>query len=875
MFGRHWFGGRWFGPRYFGDGDDAAPAIPQAPGLDYPKNVKALSVIEADVDRCGLTYGVAPCMATTEGEDATGTRKCFNTRKTCQDRANFLLETETLRYAKPTAYLPREFEALPNIEAISYDPGTISLGENLGERASLSVTFKDHPHSDTAGLDPYLADRDYDPYRQGSYWPKFRARQPFLQGRPLRWLDGRLGQSLAEMDQRHFVMEKFTLGSDGRYTLTAKDVLKLADDDRAQCPALSTGRLSGSLTTSTTSISLTPSGIGNTEYPASGWVNIGGKEIAAFTRTADALTLTRAQLGTVAVAHDAQDRVQLVYRQVSADPADILYDWFVNYAGVPAEYIDLPAWQAETAAHYRQRLTGTVAEPTGINTLASEVIEQAALAVWWEPLTQQIRLQVLKAITTDAERYTPANTVEGSFAVKEQPEKRLSQVWVFYGQINPLEDQDKEKNYRGSQLVVATDEEVDYGVAKIKKIFSRWMASGASAAALRLGNILLSQYKDPPRRFTLKLAKHAKETPTLGEGVRLQAQVLQDDTGAAADVPAQIVRLGLDEGRYTVELEEANFAAIDEGDLNNRQITISSDEFNVDLLAKHNEVYPPPVAGDEVTFIVESWVTVGSTSTTTYAMDSGSWPSVGATGLRTSGSPILTGLADTSDLDEGMGVVGTGIPDGARILSVDSGTQITLDVNATSGSGTSTALTIYTVIVNLMVRGRIQGMGGKGGRGKSAGGPSATSGEDGGSALKVRTAINLTDADGRVWSGGGGGGGAGVQDLTGHYGGGGGGGAGTQGGLGGGSDNQAGAVGNDTVGGPGGNSLASFSPWVPPYQTDIRGGEGGGPGLGGNNGGQHGTGGNGIGGSAGYSIDGISLVKTIGSAGDRRGTTIN
>lgn len=53
------------------------------------------------------------------------------------------------------------------------------------------------------------------------------------------------------------------------------------------------------------------------------------------------------------------------------------------------------------------------------------------------------------------------------------------------------------------------------------------------------------------------------------------------------------------------------------------------------------------------------------------------------TANRSNGSPTLTTISDTSLLEEGMVVVGTGIPTGAVILSKTS-TTVTLDKNATS-----------------------------------------------------------------------------------------------------------------------------------------------------------------------------------------------
>jgi len=56
-------------------------------------------------------------------------------------------------------------------------------------------------------------------------------------------------------------------------------------------------------------------------------------------------------------------------------------------------------------------------------------------------------------------------------------------------------------------------------------------------------------------------------------------------------------------------------------------------------------------------------------------------------GTTASGSPAITGLADTTGLVRGQPVSGTGVPAGAVILSVDSSSQVTLTANATA-SGT-------------------------------------------------------------------------------------------------------------------------------------------------------------------------------------------
>ena len=291
--------------------------------------MKALTYVEIDVDYCSLAYGSAPCTAML---GVTGESKCFNSLVSCQDRINFDNAHATIRFAVPTDYLPSDIDCIPSIKDISFTPAVISLGEDLGMRASLSITFEDHRHSDTGpGFDKYHAERSYNPYERGTFWGKFRARQPFVTGRPLRLIRGKVGQSLAEMETRHYVMESFDGPTpQGTYRLVAQDILKLADNDRAQAPILSQGLLAANIDADDAALSALPSGIGNSEYPASGYLCIGGKEIVSFTRSADAFTISRGQLGTEAVAHTADERLQLVLRYEGEDPANIIADLLEN-----------------------------------------------------------------------------------------------------------------------------------------------------------------------------------------------------------------------------------------------------------------------------------------------------------------------------------------------------------------------------------------------------------------------------------------------------------------------------------------------------------------------------------------------------------------
>jgi hypothetical protein len=452
----------------------------------------------------------------------------------------------TWRFAEPTEYLDRSIDCIPSVAGVSYDAAVISLGENLGQRASLTITFRDHKHV-----------LDGESFDSGTFFGKWRARfGQKLRGRTVRLIRGFAGQAIDDMETRHFFVEN-TDGPtpDGVYTIVAKDLLKFADDDRSQAPVLSNGRLVGSIDDNDLAAVLTPTGIGNAEYPAAGHICLGGKEIVSFTRSGDNLTIVRGQLGTPAESHSAGDRAQLVLHYDGDDVADIISDLLTGYAAVDSDYIPLSEWQQETADNlggiiYARAIT----EPTSVSKLLSELVEQAALALWWDERAQMLRLQVLKEIATDAAVWDEEVILEGSLKVKDQPSKRISQIWTYYSQRNPADRGDNEDNYRTALADVDLEREGDYGGPIVRKIIGKWVAT--ENAAQRLNQVQLSRFRDPPRKFTFDLF-HGSQV-SAGGGYRLSWRQNQDVTGAVVEegAPIQITRVSTEPGVVHIEAEE-------------------------------------------------------------------------------------------------------------------------------------------------------------------------------------------------------------------------------------------------------------------------------------------------------------------------------
>jgi hypothetical protein len=804
---------------------------------------KVLQYVEIDVDRCSLTYGVAPCTASIP---TTGAIKCFNSLGTCQDRENFNNVPVTLRFAVDCDYLPDAIPCIPTIAGISLSPGSISLGQDLGTRSSLTVTFNDAPHSDAGtAYDKYPETRGYDPYKRGTYWGKFRARNPYLIGRNLRLIRGLVGQALEDMETRHYVIESFSGPSPANtFSIIAKDVLKLASGDRAQAPKLSGGRLFADLTNVATSATLAPSGIGAAEYPASGFVCIGGREVCAFTRVGNVLTLTRGQLGTTAVAHNEEDRVQLVVRHVSADPADIIYDLLVNYAGVDPAFIQLPSWQTETGTFLQQLYTGTITEPTSVEDLINEIIEQAALVLWWDDIAQLIRLQVLRGIVPNAQRYDENNMLEGTLAVEDQPSLRISHVYTYFSLRDPTKSLTDEDNYAATVLSFDADASANYGVPAIKKIFSRWIPFGGRAIAIKVGDIVLARYKNAPRRVGFELFREHEDIQ-IGTGYRLSDWSMQDATGEREEITFQVTRLNPKPDKYTVEGEELLFDLGDTGGLNDRIIYIDSNASNVNLRTVHDSFYPAPTLGDvgtvTVTCIIETDVVVSSTLSTLRAFDVGDWPF---------GLEIIVEFRGTVKGGDGNG--GKGGNGGSGNGSASNGG------NGSNGSAGGVAFYTRKAVKVRGLTGKIWG--GRGGGGGGSGGGGARGQNPGGQTY---------DSNG---SGGGGGGSYATPGARGNAGSSGSGGSngvagGTPNGGNGGADPPTNGYTNAGGGGKGGNAGSDYGV---AGQNGLPGTQGFG-----NMSGTKNPGSVGLGGPGGPAIDGVSFVTFEETPGDIRGATIN
>ena len=476
---------------------------------------------------------------------------CYNTRATCQDTANYSKTTKEYKFCQPRSSLPAGEAMFPVIEGgIRKSPTSTTGGAGLGKRAVVQIKLKDFPHHDR-GVDPYVSNRTYTPYEQGTFWGKFIKRNPYYEGRTVKIYYGYIGDTFSWSD---FEIQEYDIidiaGPDnGTINITAKDVLVRTYERKSQYPAVSEGVLLSNITSGATSATLSPTGIGATDYPASGTLSI-GKEAMTFTRSGDVLTLTRAQWGTTAAAHTAGDTVQICATwDGTTNIIDVLDELLVTGAGLPSGYIPTTDWEAERDLWMiSANVKGILMKPESIEKVIGELSQVFMFDIWWDATAQEVKIKALSPEPSGATVNTLTegiNIKQGSLRIDRKSADRYTEIRVYYGKLDYSEPDEPENFATGYISSDASRAGSDrYNSNSIKTIYSRWFDASANAA--QLSGRLLARFADTPEIITFVLDQKDHGKLDMAGRVELDSWQFQDAAGANEARRFQVIEI--DEG---------------------------------------------------------------------------------------------------------------------------------------------------------------------------------------------------------------------------------------------------------------------------------------------------------------------------------------
>lgn len=498
--------------------------------------------------------------------------KCYNTRATCFDVDNY--NSVVPKFFRFSNVLVPGQNFIPCITAADLAPTVITPDKGLGIRASIKVTLEDFSRHDR-GFDPYFSGRESDAENQGTYLGRLLARNTHYVGRTLKIKTGYLSPSgffETDFQSRAYVIESIS-GPDGagKVTITAKDVLKLADDDRALAPAATTGKLVSDITDTDTSLTVTSGTEG--EYTAEGdYIRIGDEIIQApiANRSSNVFSnLTRGAFNTEAAAHSTDDSLQSCKHLNATNVIDLVEDLLINYASIPAQYINSTDWAAEETNWYStSTITTLISEPTGVNELINKLAEEYFFQVWWNEIEQEIKLMAIVPPSTAAAIPTwtdESNLIEGKTSIDRNDDDRLTRVLFYYNPRTPLDHSDPE-DFESVYVIIDADAEgLDkYADERVKIIYGRFVAT--ESLAVQTSGRLLNRFKNTPKTATVQV--DAKDASIwTGDIAVIESARLQGFDGAAAGTRFQVQSVkektdkALSGSVYEYKLLEINFGS--------------------------------------------------------------------------------------------------------------------------------------------------------------------------------------------------------------------------------------------------------------------------------------------------------------------------
>lgn len=577
-----------------------------------------LRVLELDLDFCDLTYGIAPCTATLAGPSPTGDRKCYNTFFTCQDRPNYDPSPKTYVFSEAIENTPLGINIIPCIKSIQEAPTKVDIEGGLGARATVTITLRDFPWPDRwLGIDKYIGDRSFNTETNGTFWGKFLARNRYYEGRTARVRKGYVTDTWDwnNFEDRSYVIDKIDGPSaSGDIRITLKDPLVLALDKKAQAPKPSRGELSANISAAAVSFTLVPAGIGDLEYPASGKVRIGSEVIEYASRVADVFSgLTRGSNNTTAAEHQQDDTVQLCKEYTAQQINLILEDLLTNFTTIDASFIDSAAWQQEADNWLTNTFSALITEPEGVSKLIKELNENAGFYIWWDQRSQKIEFRAVKPASTTSASFSDENFIENSMTVTQQVDKRLSQVWFYFGQIDPTKRKDETDNY--ARLFVDINSSAEtinaFNNPKLKKIFSRWIPAPDEDTVLDATARYLSVFEFPPRVLNARIDPKDLDVWT-GDNIQVNTRIVQNDTGSNAILPMIVQEVKEDRDILTYKFFENNFITRDLGEP--FEMIISESQNNFNLREQFKIIFGEIFGSVILNVTIESGVVIGSTN---------------------------------------------------------------------------------------------------------------------------------------------------------------------------------------------------------------------------------------------------------------------
>lgn len=545
---------------------------------------QAVQFVELDMEGCSLSYGTAPCTAAI---GTTGSDRCFNTRATCQDPANFTPVTKTYRFASAridNLQTAGDCPTFPTLLSCDSAPTILTPGSGLGVRSSVTLTIQDHPWTDV-WTDKYFNLRSYIPDNQGTFWGKFVARHRYYPNRVLRVYTGFLNDdgtyNLANFQTRTYIITKIAgPNPNGVVSIEGVDPLRLADGEKAKWPIACTTTLDANISDVATTfdvhdptaafnptdpanpivswwdgISITPPAHAPIAYTSGHYVRIEDEIMLVTARTYTIngdgtgtwhFTVTRSTMPSwydfsqnIAVAHDSGASVQVCWQFDHLMVYDILL-FLLSYVAkidtlVPG-VLPYNDWKAHFDTSFPNYSYATLlVTPMSVKQMLTEITDLGVLIFWHERRSEVVARGLKFAQLIGPQINDDDSIIKESVACQDEPSLLMTEHWLYFDVSWPIANMDLWQTYRVVDVAANVEREGpnEFASAYIKQVKCRWLERSMVGLAKDIGATQLLQYQDLRKIVTFTMDPK-DDSFWVGDTVGMSTKYMQDQFGNPA-----------------------------------------------------------------------------------------------------------------------------------------------------------------------------------------------------------------------------------------------------------------------------------------------------------------------------------------------------
>ncbi|ADM26705.1 phage tail fiber adhesin [Pseudoalteromonas phage H105/1] len=627
------------------------------------------------------------------------------------------------------------------LNSISHNPVILKPAEAMAKNASVTVSITDNEDGDQYSV-PYPSQRN----SNSTYLRKLIARTGgYLRNRKMIVYSGFTeGSSFDPVNciSREYIIDNFNIGKGDRVTIIGKDPLMLAEETKAKTHDVSAGVLLADVTNASTQITLKNFAVGEYGNDTDTGTAIIDNELIDYTVNNSVLGIldinARAVAGSEQKDHKINASVQKCLVLTDFNPVQAIIDRLQARTSIETRFYD--DYTDVIATIPSSTGTAYVTKPESLKDFNNTLIQSWAennISMYFDELAKKIKIKAVGDFSQQPVTLTDDDIILDSIEIKNKYDDQITRASIGFAPF----DASKKTNEENSSIIfqsINLDVELSGTLEpqEAKTFYSKFLTDSDNDVSIAVGGVsrIANVNKKPPQEYSFMLdyEKYGSVSGGVveeGEIINVTTELSIDDDGQPLSQNLQILSIKDDMEEKKIKVTAVTYQDL----INEDDFDFIIDESKEDYVLS-NDFAPP--AGDYTIFIASN-VTIGSTSTANFALDTGAQASgvtftiinrgqiLAAGGDGGDGRPALA--PDPDDFPSRFESVSDAGFDGGDALNITVPTviDITQGVIYSGGGGVPSGISIADSTVSpVYVEGGNGGSGGQGyvgGNGGAAG----------------------------------------------------------------------------------------------------------------------------------------------------------